>query len=46
MKDEHGVHVESVLTALGALAGYAWQMGVSEGLVKTGGVSAGMGTSM
>lgn len=36
LQDERGVHVETALTAMGAVTGFAAQMGIREGLVKTG----------
>ncbi len=36
---ERGVHIETALTALGAMAGFAVQMGLREGPVATGKVS-------
>src|SRR5436189_6433098 len=36
LRDSSGVHVETVLTTLGALAGFAGQMAIREGLIKTG----------
>lgn len=38
-KDENGVHVESVLSALGALSGYALQQGIREKLISKGGMA-------
>lgn len=39
LKDERGVHVETALTALGAVTGFSAQMGIREGLVKSGKIS-------
>jgi hypothetical protein len=36
LKDERGVHCETILTAVGALAGYAAQQALWEGMVKPG----------
>jgi hypothetical protein len=36
LKDERGVHCETMLTAIGALAGYAAQQALWEGMVKPG----------
>ncbi len=36
IKDERGVHCETILTAIGALAGYAAQQALWEGMVKPG----------
>ncbi|MSQ71883.1 MAG: hypothetical protein EXR27_11435 [Betaproteobacteria bacterium] len=36
MKDEHGVHIESCLAVLGAMAGYACQHSVREEFVRSG----------
>lgn len=36
LKDERGVHCETTLTAVGALAGYAAQQALWEGMVKPG----------
>lgn len=35
-RDDRGIHIETVLSALGALAGYGCQAGIREALVKTG----------
>ncbi len=35
-KDERGVHIETILSNLGALAGFGCQMAIREGLIKTG----------
>jgi hypothetical protein len=39
MKDEKGVHIESLLSALGALAGYACQSGLREEFIHGKGLS-------
>ncbi|MCB1563031.1 MAG: hypothetical protein KDJ75_05590 [Alphaproteobacteria bacterium] len=36
MKNEKGVHIESLLTALAALAGFSCQMAIREEFIKTG----------
>lgn len=36
LKDERGIHCETILTAIGALAGYAAQQALWEGMVKPG----------
>ena len=36
LKDERGIHCETLLTAIGALAGYAAQQALWEGMVKPG----------
>ncbi len=36
LKDDRGVHCETILTAVGALAGYAAQQALWEGMVKPG----------
>jgi hypothetical protein len=36
LNDQHGVHAETALATLGALAGFAVQMALREGLVKPG----------
>lgn len=38
-KDERGVHVETLLSALGALAGFGCQMAIREALIATGQVT-------
>lgn len=38
--EPEGIHVETVLTALGALAGFAAQMGIREDFIKSGKISA------
>lgn len=35
-RDDRGIHIETVLSALGAFAGYGCQAGIREGLIKTG----------
>lgn len=37
--DERGIHIETIFAALGAMAGFGCQMGIREGLVKTGKVA-------
>ena len=46
LKDERGVHIESLLALLGALAGYACQFSVREQNVKSGAKSAPSGLTM
>jgi hypothetical protein len=36
---ERGIHIETIFTALGALAGFGCQMAIREGLIKTGQVA-------
>jgi hypothetical protein len=36
LRDSSGVHIETVLATLGALAGFAGQMAIREALIKTG----------
>jgi len=36
LKDQRGIHCETILTAIGALAGYAAQQALWEGMVKPG----------
>jgi hypothetical protein len=46
LKDERGVHVESQLACLGALAGYACQFSVREQSIKSGAKSPDIGFSI